>query len=162
VQLIAEISEAFRLEPVPTEPLLEAEYLNPAAQGDEGATEYFSGKRWDSLDVRNLRCHAIALYMFTPEAHRYYLPAFMKASLEYPAEADVIPENILFHFAEFENPFWAERIRALSPLQRQVVAGFLRATADRTVDERWLVPALRGLALGGQMPNKSLERTREG
>jgi hypothetical protein len=162
VQLIAEISKAFSLEPVPTEPLLEAEYLNPASQGDEGATEYFSGKRWDTLDVKNLRYHAIALYMFTAEAHRYYLPAFMKAALEYPEEADVIPENILFHFAEFENPFWFERIRVLSPLQREVVAGFLRCTADRSVDNQWLEPALRGLALGGQMPNNSLERTREG
>src|SRR5690348_8846814 len=106
-----------------------------------------------------LRYHAMALYMFTAEAHRYYLPAFMKATLEDPEAADVIPKNILFHFAEFENAFWSERVRVLSPLQREVVGDFLRATADPKVDEQWLGPALRGL--GGQMPNTSFERTRE-
>ncbi len=162
MQLVAEILKVFSLEPVPTEPLLEAEYLDPEAQGDEGASEYFSGKRWDSLDVHSLRYHSIALYMFTPEAHSYYLPAFMKTSLEHPKEADVIPENILFHFADFENPFWWDRIQALTPLQREVVATFLRVTAVHDVDEQWLEPALRGLAAGGQMPNTSFERTRGG
>ena len=161
MQLAAQILEAFSLEPVPAEPLLEAGYLDPANQGDEGATEYFLGKRWDSLDVENLRYHAIALYMFTPEAHRYYLPAFMVATLTHPAEADVIPENILFHFARFEEPFWSKRIQALSASQREVVASFLRATSHNVVDKRHLEAALRGLAQGGQMPNNSLERTRD-
>jgi hypothetical protein len=162
VQLLAQISNAFGLEPVPEEPLLQAAYLDRSNQGDEGATEYFLGKRWDSLDVENLRYHAIALYMFTPEAHRYYLPAFMTATVKHPVEADVIPENILFHFARFEEPFWSDRIRVLSPPQRDVVASFLRATSDDVVDKRYLEAALRGLAQGGQLPNTSFERTREG
>ena len=162
MQLIAEISKAFSLEPVPSGPLLEAEFLNPAAQGDDGAADYFSGKRWDSLDVQGLLYHSDALFMFTPEVHRYYLPAFMKAALEHPEDADVIPDNILFHFSEFEDPFWSKRIRALSAPQREVVAGFLRTSADAVLDREWLEPALRGLASGGQMPNTSLERTREG
>ena len=162
MQLLAQISNAFSLEPVPEDPLLEAAYLDPANQGDEGATEYFLGKRWDSLDVANLRFHAIALYMFTPETHRYCLPAFMTATVKHPQEADVIPQNILFHFARFEEPFWAERIRVLSSPQREAVASFLRATSDDVVDGRYLEAALRGLANGGQLPNTSFERTRGG
>jgi hypothetical protein len=161
VQLLAQISNAFGLEPVPTEPLLEASYLDPTKQGDEGATEYFLGKRWDALDVENLRYHAIALYMFTPDAHRYYLPAFMTATVRHPEKAGVIPENILFHFAQFEEPFWAERIRVLSRAQREAVASFLRATSDEIVDRLHLDQALRGLAHGGQLPDTSLERTRD-
>lgn len=112
--LVNKIIEAFPVQPVPLEPLMEPEYLNPLAQGDEGATEYFSGKPWDTLNVEGLVYHSAALYMFTPQAHSYYLPAFMMASIKYPHEADEIPDLIILHLSNFHNPFWWERICALS------------------------------------------------
>jgi hypothetical protein len=162
VTLVAQIEGAFSVAPVPEEPLLEPVYLDPARQGDEGATEYFSGKPWNILDVEMLRYHSIALYMFTPEAHRYYLPAFMIASLQHPREADVIPLNSLSHLSQYKEPYWWERARALSPSQCAVVSDFVRAVAEEHTDPGMVSAALAGLAQAAQTPNKSLERTREG
>ena len=160
--LVAQIEGAFGVAPVPKEPLVEPVYLDPANQGDEGATECFSGKSWTSLDVDMLRYHSIALYMFTPEVHRYYLPAFMIASLEQPTKADVIPLNIVHHLSMYKEPYWWERVRALSPLQCAVVSDFVRAVTEEHTDQNMVNAALAGLSQAAQTPNTSLERTREG
>ena len=159
--LVEKIAVVFSVEPVPKEPLVEPAYLDPANQGDDGATEYFSGKRWNTLEVAKLRYHSDAMFMFTPEVHRYYLSAFMTASLTHPHEADDIPDKILFHFMSHDEPFWNERIEVLAPSQREVVASFLRAVADPQIDGASLNAALEGLPQVRQMPNTSLERTRD-
>lgn len=143
--LVSDIERAFEVGPPPPEPLVEAEYLNPNAQGDEGATEFFSGKPWKGLDVRLLRYHEAAMWMFTPRAHQYYLPAFMVASLEEPREADVIPDNIIRHLASYEDPFWWDRIRVLTPAQCDVIAAFIRAVADEGHEPSQIAQAIAGL-----------------
>ncbi len=40
---------------------------------------YFAGKTWKGHRVNDLRCHETALFHCTPDAFRYYLPAFMLA-----------------------------------------------------------------------------------
>jgi hypothetical protein len=110
VTLIDTIKRVFGVAPPPPEPLVEAGYLIRGGQGDEGATAYFSGKPWQGLDVKSLRYHEAVMYMFTPTAHQYYLPAFMVASLETPREADIITDNIILHFARYEEPFWWQSI----------------------------------------------------
>jgi hypothetical protein len=67
--------------------------------------------------------------MFTPAAHRYYLPAFMLASLNHPHEAGEIPDKIIWHLASHQEPFWWERISLLSPEQCDAVADFVRTVA---------------------------------
>lgn len=84
------------------------------------------------------------MYMFTPEVHRYYLPAFMIFSLDDPNTADVIPENMLFHFSLHEDPFWWARIRALTPAQCEAAAEFFRALGDDFSREQ-VEEAIRGL-----------------
>jgi hypothetical protein len=125
MSLLARIRAVFPESPVPREPLLEPVYLDPDAQGDEGATVYFSGKRWTSLDAAGLAYHRIALYMFTPAAHSYYLPAFMSAYIEHPEAAGPIPDDLMSHFSTYPDPFWSRRVEALSYAQREVVASFL-------------------------------------
>jgi hypothetical protein len=142
---VVDIERAFGVAPPPAEPLVEAEYLRPAAQGDEGATEYFSGKSWKGLEAQWLRYHEAAMYMFTPRAHQYYLPAFMLASLQEPREADVIPDNIIGHFASYEDPFWWERIRVFTPAQCDVIAAFIRTVADSGHEPKQIEQALAGL-----------------
>ena len=131
--LVEKIAAAFCVEPIPKEPLVEPEYLDPVNQGDYGATAYFSGKPWSGLDVNSLRYHEDAMVMFTPHAHQYYLPAFMVASLSDPAGADVIPDNIIFHLSRYTEGFWWERVRVLTPLQCEVVAEFVQAVAGTFV-----------------------------
>jgi hypothetical protein len=130
VDLRKKIEAAFGDGPPPEEPLVEPGYLDPLAQGDEGATAFFSGKRWNELPPRGLRFHESAMYMFTPEVHRYYLPAFTLLSLDDPETADIIPDNMLFHFSQHKDPFWWARIRILTPAQCDVMADFFAALGD--------------------------------
>jgi hypothetical protein len=51
----------------------------------------FKGRDWRDLDVSFLRRNAEALSFLTPEGLRYYLPAFMIASMLEPKRADAIP-----------------------------------------------------------------------
>ena len=83
--------------------------------------------------------------MFTPRAHQYYLPAFMVASLKEPREADVIPDNIIGHFASHEDPFWWERIRLFTPAQCDVIAMFIRTVADEGHEWKQIEQAIAGL-----------------
>lgn len=130
MSLIRRVEEAFGVGPPPAEPIVCAEYLRADARGDEGATEFFSGKRWQGLDATLLRFHRAAMYMFTAQAHHYYLPAFISASLDSPPEADDIRDLIIFHLSMYHDPFWWERIRLFDPAQCDVLAEFVAAASD--------------------------------
>lgn len=67
---------------------------------DEGIAEYFRGTRSLGHAAATLRRHVAALSFFTPQALRYWLPAFMIAELEEPDDADVIGEHLMATFAE--------------------------------------------------------------
>jgi len=156
---IEQIVKAFGVRPPPAEPIVEEEYLNPESQGDEGATEYFSGKSWKGLAAASLVWHRAAMYMFTPVAHQYYLPAFMVAAIEHPKEADEIPDLIIWHFADYEEPFWWKRICMLTAEQCDVVAAFINAVADKYHrEEGYVERAFRGLDHAKQRANKRFER----
>jgi hypothetical protein len=141
----------------PKEPIVEPGYLNPNWQGDEGTTKYFSGKSWKGLDVESLRLHESAMYIFTPEAHNYYLPAFMLASLKEPLKADIILDNLMFHFAEYKTEFWWKRISMLTPEQCEVVGEFIIEIADEFDHKTGhLQSALKGLKLAKELANKAI------
>ena len=144
--LVERISAAFPAIPVPREPLVEPSYLNPASQGDEGATAFFSGRSWPEVAplARYLSYHRAAMYMFTPAVHAYYLPAFMVACISQPDEADPIFEDLLFHLASHAQPFWRDRVLALTEEQRSVIASFVEALADE-FDHDNLQAAVAGL-----------------
>src|SRR3954453_4178069 len=57
--------------------------------------EEFAGRTWKSLTLEFLRRHSLAIFLMTPEAFRYYLPAYMSVSITNPDEADVIPETLV-------------------------------------------------------------------
>lgn len=113
---------------------------------DEGEEEYFSDKTWEGHSVEALRYHEVAMGLFTQEAHQYFLPAFMIASLENPEAADVIPDHILYHFSEHEKDFWKQRILILSEEQKIVVSKFLEQVhGSDEFHKDYLQKALQGL-----------------
>jgi len=91
VELVIRV--AFGKNPPPTGPLTNT-------YDDEGATEYFAGQSWDGHDTAALRMHEAAMCFFTPEAFRYYLPAYMLAELCDPENADVLGEYVVYQFGE--------------------------------------------------------------
>jgi len=48
------------------------------------------------MDVVTLWTNREALSYFTPQALRFYLPAFMIASLLHPKQADVLPNEVCY------------------------------------------------------------------
>jgi hypothetical protein len=84
----AEIEAAFCDVPQPDRDQLvyDASYPDVAAIRDA-----FAGRAWKELDVSFLRSNVEAVNFLTPEGLRYYLPAFMIASMLEPKRADVIP-----------------------------------------------------------------------
>jgi hypothetical protein len=146
MSLVRRIEQAFGVGPPPPEPIVGAEYLRPGAPGDAGVTRFFAGKPWKGLDVNLLRQHRAAMYMFTPQAHHYYLPAFILAAVDTPPEVDDIADLIIFHLSMHHDSFWWERIRLLSPAQCDVVAEFVEVASDDADRESGdTVRALTGL-----------------
>ena len=115
------ITEAFRDTPRPTGKLTDT-------YDDEGVEAYFAGRPWSGHDVATLRRHAAAMSLFTTEAFRYYLPAFMLAELSDPETADIIGESIVHHLGPPAD-YWEEIHRARLSLftngERNAILAFL-------------------------------------
>ncbi|GAC1663676.1 MAG: hypothetical protein NVS9B2_00030 [Steroidobacteraceae bacterium] len=152
MSLIARIEQTFRVPPPPVAPIVEAAYLRPDAQGDEGATEAFLGKTWKGLGTDLLLCQRSAMSMFTPRAHHYYFPAFVRVALELRSEAEEISDLIIYHLSLHYDSYWWERIRLFDGPQCDVIAEFVEVMSDEVHRESG--EAIRALA--------ALERARHG
>jgi hypothetical protein len=97
-----------------------------ATQQDEGIVDYFRGTTWRGHCVADLRHHSAALSFFTGPAFRYWLPAFMLASLEDPEAADVIPEHIASDMQKNERLilFAAHELRAIAAFLHHFAAEY--------------------------------------
>ena len=94
---------------------------------------YFRGTTWRDHTVEQLREHQSAITMFTPEAFRYFLPAFMLQSLGYWRETDMIPHFIAGQFSPAKpdadavmQQYCSERWSIFSQRPRETIAAFLR------------------------------------
>jgi hypothetical protein len=123
-RLRARIESAFERTPAPR-----GEIVSTLID-DEGVSEYFGGRSWRGHAVKDLRYHEAALSFFTADAFRYFLPAFMLASIEDPVEADVIPEGIVYHLANWEDPHGWERMSRFSFEELEAIEAFLWWVAD--------------------------------
>ena len=138
--LISEIKVAFSTVKRPKEDLFISH------EQEEGEREYFFEKKWQDCKANELSYHSSALFLFTPEAHTYFLPAFMIQSIEHPKEADQIPDYLLYHFYNYEKPFWKKRIDILTNEQKEVVSKFLmHVHNDDESSELYMENALHGL-----------------
>lgn len=147
--------------------LHEAFCCDPLPEGDElvemtghifereEVLEAFSGRRWQDLDQDFLEGQDEALYLMAPEGRRYYLPAFLIASLHMPA-AWFFPASIVLRlFAPLRHPVghpsrdnFEQFLKLLTRRQKQAVKTFLEyATLEHPSHEarRYAKIALRVL-----------------
>ncbi len=129
-KLLAQIEFAFSATPRPKE-----REISDPTYDDEGTAEYFRGKTWKSgHTVESLREHSSSLSFFTDEAFRYFLPAYMLATIDDPETADIIPESIEFHLVDSDH---GEKRRArLTPAELDAVGAFFCYLSDEWSD-RW-------------------------
>lgn len=96
---------------------------------DEGTSELFVESDRYRLAPKDLANHVDSLCFFTPEAFRYFLPAFMLVELEHPDQSGMIAETVLFHFTPTTDQGaiarYQRRIQCFTPKEREAIAAFL-------------------------------------
>lgn len=109
----------------------DSKIFTPDSYDDEGIVNYFCGTTWRGHDTLSLRAHSSAFTFFTPEAFHYWLPAFLIAAIQDPAEADVIVDYIPWSVSD---SYASQRWPLFSQAQRQAVAAYLRLQIERFSD----------------------------
>ncbi|MCF2145864.1 hypothetical protein IQ276_005190 [Desmonostoc muscorum LEGE 12446] len=92
--------------------------------------EVLKGKDWRSLSLDMLRYHAEGLFFLTPEGYRFYLPAYLLASIRSYREADMIPTTIVHSLnapqeQDSEMAPFSSRISNFNQDQKTVIKRFL-------------------------------------
>ena len=113
-----EIEAAFPMTPIHEGPLVQG-------RDDQGLEAFLGGHAWRGHDPAELRRRPKALMQLTSAAFRYYLPAFLMASIEHREDPDILPAMIVGAIASR-----GADARALTPAQRKVVARFLATHVD--------------------------------
>jgi len=95
--------------------------------------DYFHGTKWKSHTLESLRKQQLALSLFTPEAFRYFLPAYMTRTLDAWQDTCLIPFLITKQFLpprSDENPqrqeHHAKLVGGFSAAQRAAIVAYLR------------------------------------
>lgn len=107
--LLCQLDEAFGHLPIPSAGRLIRDDCLYGLEASE-IHEKFRGRHWRDLNVGDLLGEADSLAYFTPEAFRFFLPAFIRISLLDPEAADLIPDAILWSLAQPEDSkLWKEK-----------------------------------------------------
>ncbi len=126
-EVVRSIEDAWRGVPYPGDDKI----FHPDSYDDEDITNYFRGTSWRGHDTVKLRVHSSAFTFFAPEAFHYWLPAFLIAAIENPAEADVIVDYIPWSVSDRDAP---QRWPLFSQVQRRAVADYLRFQIEKCSD----------------------------
>jgi Family of unknown function (DUF6714) len=92
----------------------------------------FGDTHWKSVPLDTLVNQRLSLPLFTPEAFRFYLPAFLRASLLYPSAVDTLTENIFYMLtpppasAGPEREQFLRRLSGLDAQQKAVLGKFIQ------------------------------------
>jgi hypothetical protein len=89
----------------------------------------FRGKHWKEIPLDVLRYHSSGLFFFTPEAYRFYLPAYLIAAALYHDEADTIPGSVVFSLIPPSDArdvqTYHRRMEGFTSSQRNAIKSFL-------------------------------------
>jgi Family of unknown function (DUF6714) len=128
--LVNQIQAAFETEPYPGDDRLVNSRGGYHLEANQIAAA-FQGKHWRQLDLRFLFPQRQSLYFFTPEAFRFFLPAYLLASLGGKRVATDVRETVLFSLmppkkGSKEWDWFAARIEPLSSEQKMAITEFLK------------------------------------
>lgn len=129
--MVADISKAF-----PELPLPRVIAGRPGCGADEYSyvEEFFRDKMWTEITLEDLKSEYpgppdACLSFMSPEAFRYFLPAYMRFFLERWDEADAIADAAVFVLIPTSDPklvqWQLDRFRGFDHRQRRAIADFL-------------------------------------
>jgi hypothetical protein len=130
-ELISMIEAAWQFVSAPTQRISVETY------DDEGTHEYFWKSDWRDHTPKQLKEHHAALSFFTAEAYHYYLPAFVKAAITNPGDADVLLDGIIF---SLERVFLIDDSHDVTSLfsqqQMEALASYVEYTRDHPASKK--------------------------
>lgn len=104
-------------------------------------SSFLKGRRWQDFRVEELARNHESLFFMTPEAVRYYIPAFLIASVRHYDDSDKIPSTLLF----FLNPFsmtdsnyqsrFKQRFEPFTDSERSALIAFLEYIRDTHAED---------------------------
>ena len=126
--------KTFRSHPPPSgDDLVSKEADATAAMG---IRDLFSGRRWYELDPEFVVDHADAFWSMEPPARRYYLPAFLLATLHAPKDWVYADNMILGLFLPLrgadddpDREIFVRFLESLEPQEKSAVRSFLEFMA---------------------------------
>jgi hypothetical protein len=134
------IRDAFAATPNPGDHELVADQSGRDPECAEVAAA-FRGLRWQDAPLDLLRRYADALPLFRPGAFRYYLPAYLLATIRSYYDVDTMRDALAFNLSPPGTaPAWqADHFRARASLftdaERKAVASFLEVMAEYDRDD---------------------------
>lgn len=95
----------------------------------------FAGKRWSEVGAEMVGAYSQALPLFTPEAFRYYLGAYMMAAIDASEEAakDFVVFNLIppRRTTGWRADFFRTRAGQFNVAERQAIGSFLELMKER-------------------------------
>jgi len=140
--LIEDIRKAFENVPYPGDQRVVEGYLHP---DEEHSLAFFRGMDWRRLCVSDLAEHWLFLGLMTPEAFRFFLPAYLIAMLQGHAEMEAAAATVISCLTiaasehdrgiSLHSELLEERMGILTPSQRAAVRAFLEYTIEENADD---------------------------
>ena len=114
---------------------------------------FFRGKTWEQITLKSLRDEynndgSACLSFMSPEAYRYYLPAYMIIAINEYEDADVIGDSAI-HALSFPQDnelikFWIQRNSNFSDKQEEAITKFLQFMHENhELDDEIMIKTLR-------------------
>ncbi|MCU0466347.1 MAG: hypothetical protein MUF38_17485 [Anaerolineae bacterium] len=93
-ELLNQITQVFPKQPYPK---AQAITLKDDVRGTEeyDTAQAFRGKSWQDLDTETVRYYSVALHFFTPQAYRYFLPAYMTLCVTHYTHVDMAVDTLI-------------------------------------------------------------------
>jgi len=97
---------------------------------------FLRGRRWQDLSVEELTRNHESLFFMTADAVRYYIPAFLIASVRHYDDSDQIPSTLVFFLnpCAMNDPHYQSRFRErfglLNDSERNAIKAFLEHLRD--------------------------------
>ncbi|NOZ85134.1 MAG: hypothetical protein GXP49_02495 [Deltaproteobacteria bacterium] len=113
---------------------------------------FFRGKTWHEITLKLLQdeynCDGSACLAFmSPEAFRYYLPAYMIIGVTEYEEADLIGDAAIYALSPPQDngliESWSQKISVFSEKQKEIIAKFLQFMHENyEINDESLINAL--------------------
>lgn len=127
-RLVEEIEAAFGDLPLPAEEDLVYDNSGYHLECNQ-VRETFRGRHWRELTTEFLRADCQAIFFFSPVGFRFFVPAFVRASIQDYENADRLPDVVVHSLEAPQIPGLVSthqaRLRALTARQRRALESSL-------------------------------------